>query len=91
MKVKRKADRNVVGWYVTDHARNDAILRGPYKHIETAGAVREEMERAWDDRDGDRPDTRNLWVWGCETEADYDRLAKNPQTQTAAPPRGGTT
>ncbi len=31
-------------WYIYDR-ESDQLLRGPYKHRETAAAVREEMER----------------------------------------------
>jgi hypothetical protein len=32
-------------WWVTNRDRRDEALRGPFKHPETAGAVRAEMEQ----------------------------------------------
>jgi hypothetical protein len=43
-------------WYVTIHDRNDAKLRGPYQHAETASAVRRELEDRFPDK------TWNLWI-----------------------------
>lgn len=40
-------------WFVVDHETN-AVVRGPYRSVHTAGAVREEMERGGDER--------NLWI-----------------------------
>lgn len=46
------------GWYVVDHAHDDAVLRGPYKHEETAAVVRtllEENANVW------QSENWNLW------------------------------
>ncbi len=45
------------GWYVVDRNNQYFIHRGPYKHSETAGAVRQEMEMSADERK-----RWNLWV-----------------------------
>lgn len=42
-------------WFVVDHGNNDAKLRGPYAHSETANLMRSTME----DKESE---TRNLWV-----------------------------
>ena len=42
-------------WYVADHDRDDAVVRGPYRTSAEAAAVRHEMERSPDEE-------RNLWI-----------------------------
>jgi len=44
-KGRGREEMRAKGWYVVDRAREDFVHRGPYKYAETAGAVREEMER----------------------------------------------
>ena len=43
-------------WYVANRDRNLEKIRGPYKHSETAGAVRRELEDRFPNK------TWNLWV-----------------------------
>jgi hypothetical protein len=67
------------GWYVIDREHGYVCLRGPYKHAETAGAVREEMERNWDDGDHYHPreDTRNLAIVSAKVLDEIEnRLSK---------------
>jgi len=42
-------------WYIVDDNNNNTV-RGPYKHKETARAVRNELESFYPERDW------NLWV-----------------------------
>jgi hypothetical protein len=76
---RAKPKRNYAGWYVVDHARNNAVLRGPYEHSETAGAVREEIELHLYDEDEDddsQYETHpNLWVVECKDEQEYRQMA----------------
>lgn len=45
------------GWYIVDHDREDAIVRGPYADGTVAGAVRAELERT-----GPYRGKGNLWI-----------------------------
>jgi hypothetical protein len=71
-------ERTYAGWYVVDHARNNAVLRGPYEHAETAGDVRAEIESTL--YDPDEPDEDqyqihpNLWVVECKDEQEYRQM-----------------
>lgn len=54
------------GWYITDEAANHAIVRGPYEHEETVGAVRKELENYWykdiDKHDSEYAHHPNYWI-----------------------------
>lgn len=55
-------------WYVAIRTDHDNVIRGPYKHAETAAAVRDELEARYPDRnwnlaiivrdEEDKPDER---------------------------------
>jgi hypothetical protein len=60
--VERK--KRAAGWYIIDRANGNRCLHGPYRHEETAAAIRHELELSWDEGDewNPRPDPRNLWI-----------------------------
>jgi hypothetical protein len=59
------------GWYVVDHDHENRVLRGPFRYEETAGAVRQEMERAASDTQNAK---WNLWVTEVKDQSDTQRL-----------------
>ena len=69
--------KSVIGWYVVDHARNNRVVRGPYKYAETAHAVRDELERTEDKPDVDWDELHlNLWVVECKTDEETRNIGR---------------
>lgn len=61
-------------WYVSDRSRGLAPVRGPYRHQETAAAVRSELENRHPEREW------NLWVTQITPE-DFARDGAKPAHQ----------
>lgn len=65
------------GWYILE-SNSDTLRRGPYRHIETAGAVREEMERHQTDRQAE--------LWNLNIYYFSGRAKKPPMIASNATP-----